>query len=298
MKEIKEILDYMGLEIAKEERNDFILFCPTHIHGKESDKPHLWINKETGVCHCFACGFKAKIQDFVKAFYGDITDEEVEDICGTGKTSVLTPINIKFVTLEAEQEEKKVYDFNKYWGSKDHSYLLGRGISEEIINTFQCGFDKEYNAVFIPLKDLNGEFIGYKTRSVKTKRFFNAKDMDLSKFLFGAFLIRERHCEKVTIVESEIDAMYLWSCGIPAIACMGKSFSEEKANLLASLGIQHIEIFTDFDEAGILLAQEIIRRMKGKCFSIYRTQQPNPNVKDANDMTKEEIKRRKVKRIY
>lgn len=298
MKDIKEILEYMGLEIAKEERNDFILFCPTHIHGKESHNPHLWVNKETGVCHCFSCGFKAKIQDFVKAYYEDITDAEIDSICGTGKTSVLTPIKINFISLEEEHKEKQAFDFMKYWDNPDHSYLIGRGISEEIIELFECGFDKEYNAVFIPLKDLNGEFIGYKTRSVKTKRFFNAKDMDLSNFLFGAFLIRERGLNKITIVESEIDAMYLWSCGIPAIACMGKSFSEEKANLLASLGIEFIEVLTDFDEAGTLLAQEITQRMKCKCFGIYRTQQPNPNVKDANDMTPEEIKKRKTKRIY
>lgn len=298
MKDVKDILEYMGLDIAKEERNDYILFCPEHIHTKPSSKPHLWVSKDTGVCHCFACGFKSNIQDFVKAYYGDVSQAEIDEICGTGQTNTITPIRISFNSLEAETSNKKQFDFSEYWENPDHSYLLGRGIHPKVIDKFKCGFDKQYKAVFIPLQDIDGSFIGYKTRNIYSKKFFNAAGMDLSKFLFGAFLIRELNLNKITIVESEIDAMYLWSCGVPAVATMGKNFNEDKANLLAGLGIQHIEIFTDFDEAGMMLTQEIKAKMVGKCLSIYRTKQPNPNIKDANECTIEQIKHRKVHRIY
>lgn len=299
MKDIKEILDYMEINIEKTEKNDYVLFCPPHIHGKESDKPHLWINKETGVCHCFACGFKAKIQDFVKAFYSDITDEEVNEICGTGHSDVLSPIRFSFGELPEElEEEMQEFNFTEYWNNPDYSYLKGRGISEEILKKFEVGYNRKYNSVFIPLKALNGEFIGYKERSTRDKRFYNSKGLDLTHFLFGAFLVKEMKLEKVTIVESEIDAMYLWSCGVPAIATMGKYFPKEKANALLSLGITKVEIFTDFDDAGISLAMEIKSQLQGKVFGIWRTQRPRVDVKDANDMTKEEISQRKLKKVY
>lgn len=299
MKKVKDILEFMEINIEEDAGKDYILFCPTHIHGKESSKPHLWVNKETGVCHCFACGYKSNIKDFVRAFYKDISDAEVEDIVEDGRESdLLSPINIEIVDIEEVKKEKPVFDFTPHWTNPDYSYLMGRGISERVLKKFQIGHNKQFNSVVIPLKDINSEFIGYKERSIKSKKFYNSTGLDLSKFIFGAFLIRELNLTKITLVESEIDAMYLWSNNIPAIAIMGKNFTEEKANLIASLGIMYVEIFTDFDEAGVIAAQDILKLMKGKVLGIYRTQQTDPNVKDANDMTPLQLKNRKIVKVY
>ncbi|WP_232696546.1 toprim domain-containing protein [Brevibacillus daliensis] len=76
--------------------------------------------------------------------------------------------------------------------------------------------------------------------------------------VFGLNLVYQRRINRAVIIESEIDAMYLWSAGIPAIAMGGSVFSEEKAELLRKSPLEEAIAMTDHDEAGQKLKRAII----------------------------------------
>ncbi|MCZ0847957.1 DNA primase, partial [Brevibacillus laterosporus] len=67
-------------------------------------------------------------------------------------------------------------------------------------------------------------------------------------------------------MESEIDAMYLWSAGVPAVAVGGSGVSEEKAGGLRESPIEIIGGMGGHDEAG-----QKMKRAGGGGLSGYMT---------------------------
>ena len=52
------------LRDVKDTLGNIMVTCPVHKDGKER-KPSCGISKETGVCHCFTCGYSANLTEFI-----------------------------------------------------------------------------------------------------------------------------------------------------------------------------------------------------------------------------------------
>lgn len=67
---VSQIQEETGLlRDIRELENDLMVTCPIHKGGMEQT-PSLGINKESGVTHCFTCGYKGDIITLVSDCYG------------------------------------------------------------------------------------------------------------------------------------------------------------------------------------------------------------------------------------
>lgn len=164
-----------------------------------------------------------------------------------------------------------------------HPYLGNRGISEDVQRFYTIGYDKEKRAVSIPWRDGRGRLITIKYRSVHSKVFwYDAEGADITAHLFGMYMVYKERPDYAVLVEAEIDAMYLRTAGIPAIATGNKYFSKKRAELIRKSSVKRLIIGADNDEAG----REMANRISGMLTNdvdLFAWTLPN-YAKDINDV--------------
>ena len=167
-----------------------------------------------------------------------------------------------------------------------HPYFSGRGVSEEVQRKFGVGFDPRKQAVFIPWKDSAGRFRNVKYRSIHDKRFWYAAGGErIAKLIYGIDVVHREDIRRIVVCESEIDALYAWSCGLPSVAIGGSAFTGTKADLLCRSPAEEIVVATDNDAAGAEAARQIAELLSGRV-RVYRTEWSGvfADYKDLNEM--------------
>ena len=144
------------------------------------------------------------------------------------------------------------------------------------------------------VRDLKGNYVGCKTRSIQGKRFTNSTGAKKSTYLYGAYELLQsswQPSDPVWICESEIDALTVWSRGGYAVAIGGSHISKAQLNILKTLGVRRLVDGLDRDEAGREGWKNLCTYIKG--ISTYNTKFP-VNKKDINDLTEEEFNNIKI----
>ncbi|MDR7207617.1 toprim domain-containing protein [Priestia megaterium] len=194
-------------------------------------------------------------------------------------------LELNFNLSLEDQVEKKIItleDYKQY--SYRHNYLNGRGINEKVQRAFKIGYDKKGKAIAIPWFDKDGNIINVKFRSVSTKRFYYfPTGQAIKNHLYGMHFVFKLNLKRVFIVESEIDALYLWSCGFPAIALGGSNISAAQQQLILRSPITDLVIATDNDAVGRQIRERIISNFVGYT-ELHDLNLP-PNVKDVNELS-------------
>lgn len=203
--------------------------------------------------------------------------------------SVDLPLPEEYVTYSLK-------DFN-YWKYKTN-YLTNRGITEKAQRSFKVGYDHANKAIAIPIIDKEGQVVNIKFRKTKHKQFYYLPDgQRVSQHLYGDHLIRRLKCEKAFVVESEIDCMYLWSYGIPAVALSTAHLSKRQEELLDLGPLKELVLAFDNDYAGEKAFENTRERLSGK-FRLYKLNLPK-NAKDVNDLPVDVLRNKdfNVKRV-
>ncbi|WP_164763004.1 toprim domain-containing protein [Paenibacillus humicus] len=145
-----------------------------------------------------------------------------------------------------------------------HPYLAGRGINEAAQRLCGVGYDRDRQAIVIPIRNANGTLANVKFRRVDAKTFWYAKGgRPIRECLFGIDVIHARQLRRVAIVEAEVDAMTLMCAGIPAVATLGAAWNEIKAEMIRNSPIEELLIIRDNDSAGRKWQREVIRTLAG-----------------------------------
>jgi hypothetical protein len=193
------------------------------------------------------------------------------------------------LNLALEEEPPKTFGWDEVKHLlKPSDYLKGRGVNEKVQSAMQTGRDDKHKAVAFTWHDKDGNIVNIKFRSEKEKYFWYADGQPIKFHVYGLFLVRKLKKDTVFIVESEIDALYLWSMGFPAIALGRAGMSPMQKELILSSGIKTLVICTDNDKAGRRAGLEIIAELTGY-MDIHTINFPD-NVKDVNDMKPEVLK--------
>lgn len=180
-----------------------------------------------------------------------------------------------------------------------HPYLARRGISSEVQRLFCIGYDKEHEAIAMPWFNMDKKVINVKYRSIRYKQFFYEQDGQLTRnYVYGLPQCKAFGYKDVVIVESEIDCMYLWSNGIPAVAMGHAGINKVQVNLLLKAGVTSVTIASDNDDAGNRFRADMEKKLP-KLFTVYSLDIPYC-YKDVNNMPQRELKelhknRRKLK---
>lgn len=177
-------------------------------------------------------------------------------------------------------------------GNRGSKYLEGRGIHPSVIEVFQIG--EKDGAVVIPWHDMRKTIINAKFRSVSSKKFWFLKDgQQIKHNVFGLWLVRQTQAKVVWLVESEIDCLYLWSCGIPSIAFGGASISDIQKKLILKTDIECLVVATDNDLVGHRFADVLKEEFMG-IYQVKRLILP-VGKKDVNELSPTEIQKCEIK---
>ena len=294
---IEQIQEETGLlSYTNELETDIMCTCPIHKGGMERT-PSLGINKESGVVHCFTCGYKGDIITLVSDCYNISYNQAYRKLVGDFVYSGGRVLDISLDRGKIENQYiphnlviSKIKDNYTSW-----NYLFNRGIdANKLYRVFPVGYDRPTDSIILYTRDLKGKYIGSKTRSIKGKTFANSVGAKKSTYLYGAYELLQSAWQPehpLWICESEIDALTVWSRGGYAVAIGGSHISKIQLDILKQLGVRRIVDGLDKDEAGREGWKNLCTYVRG--ISTYNTKYP-VNKKDINELTIEEFNNIKI----
>lgn len=266
---------FMG--INTKERGDELIFeyCP-FCKGQTKKKEKFSINLSKGVFNCFraSCG-KHGNMIALSDFFDFSLNEDVDRYLKRGDwANRYKPLAGK-EPVEVKDEAVK--------------YLMGRGISEEVVKKYEVTVDERGNLCF-PFRDPKGVIWFKKFRNMN---FVKGRDShkewcttDTKPILFGM-----NHCEdftKLVITEGQCDSLACTTAGVknavsvPMGAC-NKNWIPHCYDWVQKF--EEIVVFGDCEEGHITLVEMVQNYFDNKKVSVVRMEDYR-GFKDANDILK------------
>lgn len=283
--ELKRQLDLQDkhlFHVIKDTGKDIMTTCPFHKGGQER-KPSFGISKDM-ICHCFACGWSGMLDDVISLCFG-------YDDCGFYGTQWLVK---NFVTVSIEQRkpielnmtrnkitQKPTYiteeelDSYRYY----HPYMYKRGLTNEIIEKFDIGYDSNSNCITVPVTDINKNVVFIARRSVQGK-FFSYPSGSEKPVYCGDRCMECSPQSPVIITESVFNTLTCWKYNKPSVALFGTG-SRSQYEILKQLPAKKLILALDPDDAGERGTMKLVAHLRGyKILTRLRI----PLGKDLNDL--------------
>lgn len=293
----QSVLNMLKFDLAQHGVDRFHIFrnngeniqtnCPFHKNGQER-KPSFGINGEIDKCHCFSCGWAGTIEEMISELYG------YQDEGKFGKRWLIK----RFNTVEIETRPNIMEGFNgrnnitirnnndihrfkqhiqsnksseQYSGEITeeeldkyryiHPYLYQRGLTDEIIERFDIGYDRERKEITFPVRDIEGRCVFVAGRSVERKFFRLPKGID--KPIYCADKFRAGAYRTAYITESFLNCLTCWKYNKPAMAMIGTG-NQKQYEILNKLPIREYILAFDPDEAGRKATERFRKNVHGK----------------------------------
>ena len=281
-----------------------MICCPFH----DDSNPSLGVETRRGIFHCFSCGESGTIYKLLAKLDGVSVDEIRELYQEEWKAQrVIEEIEDQLFEQAFEDPSDslpylsrryKEESFNKAFpplGTSDEgmSYMRMRGLTEETIEIFDLrwGLAGKYaGRVIIPVCDDVGKLLSYTGRAIdpnaqpKTRK---PKGNKALYTLFGMYQqwlvndIKRKWETPLILVEGEIDAMYLYQLGFPAVATMGTSaLTVPQVDLIVDHATKVLLLF-DGDDAGRKAAKSAMDKLE-KYVPVHAAELPEGQ--DPNDL--------------
>ena len=263
--------------------DDVMLCCPYHKDGQER-RPSAGIRKSDGTLHCLACGKTVGLDEMIANCFG-YSDPVWGYRWLVQNFSVVKVENRKEIVYDisrdkrpmkkqAESVPEEELDSYRYI----HPYLYARGLTDEIIERFDIGYDKVTDSITFPVRYWGsvdfGKTMFIAKRNIKTKRFDLPKDRE--KPLYGLYEIwfdiqiralvgsGINQVPEIYVCEGLFDCLRLWCNGKYAVAGFGCLYSEYQMSLLAGLPTRKLILAFDSDDAGRDGADRVRKAIKHK----------------------------------
>jgi DNA primase len=272
--------------------------CPLHGGGQER-KPSAGIRKSDGKFHCFACGEIRELPELISNCFGK------DDMGKFGwqwllKNFATVSIEHRNVSFNFDRNIKKVESKPDYVSESElkkyrwiHKYMYARGLTDEVIDLFDIGYDSESQCITFPVRDINGNCLFVARRSVKTK-FFNYPE-GVEKPLYGLYELHKmkEFPSEIIVCESMLDALTCWVYGKYAVALNGLG-NDLQFKQLKQLSCRTLILATDNDSRGMEARQRLRKHLEHskiiKEYLIPHIKRPDGKItKDINDLTREEF---------
>lgn len=234
-------------DVQAQSGDEFICRCPWH---NDQGKPNLYVNGKKGVWLCHSCGSKGHLRSITQSMPAVKTDGVRKALLEQMSTS-----SNERPLYKAEGWLKK-FDFpHDQWDER---------LSPACQERFQVGYDPFTDLLTIPIRDSRGRLLGVITRRLDDlkPKYRYPKGVKIGTLLFASWLIRKRH-RKVAIVEGSVDTMACWDARVPALGLLGSRMTEDQRDLLLRLGVQHVVLMLDNDNAGRAGQQQVNEMLQG-----------------------------------
>ena len=300
----EDVINTLKFELAQKGLNRFAIVrlngenlqsnCPFHKNGQER-KPSFGVNGEIDKCHCFSCGWAGTIEEMISELYG------YQDEGKFGKRWLIK----RFNTVEIETRPNIMEGFNgrnnrlndrninnnpvdnTYISDEEldkyryiHPYMYSRGLSDEIIERFDIGYDRERKEITFPVRDIEGRCVFVAGRSVERK-FFRLPQ-GLNKPLYQGYRFCDGTYKVAYITESFLNCITCWKYNKPAMATIGTG-NQKQYEILNKLPVREYILAFDPDEAGRKATERFRKNVHGKIIKelVY------PDNRDINDLQEE-----------
>lgn len=319
--DLQDILNTLKSELSLRGLNRFQVFrdgveniqtnCPFHKQGQER-KPSFGINKSTGSAHCFTCGWSGDLTTLISELFGKMdggtfgknwllkryNSVEVETrpniLEGVGFDGVSSDsnnngyirnrrkfkANLSRVETNSDRITEEELESYRYI----HPYMYERGLTYEIIEEFDIGYDRNRQEITFPVLDLSGECVFVAGRSVNSK-FFRLPE-GKNKPVYQAYRFVDKSSKYAYITESFLNCLTCWKYDQPAMALIGTG-NKYQYDILNNLPVREYILAFDPDEAGRRAAERFRKNVHGKIIREVQYQEPD---KDINDLQEDFFK--------
>ena len=254
------------LDDIKPTGDNIMITCPVHKDGHErkpscgvSIVPKYQGNKiiEPGTVHCFTCGYTASLTSFISSCFGYndggvFGNKWIKAQYNTGLMVKTRKVELNFSRRGITQEELPNVPEEVLAGYRyTVEYMYNRGLTDDIIEQFDIGYDRKDDCITIPVPNLKGEVKWIQRRSIVGKSYYIPSGINKTDYLLGAseVLKLKLYKQPVYIVESPFNMLTLWKLGHVAICLFGTGGGNQY-DMLNKLPIRHYIIALDPDEAG------------------------------------------------
>ena len=161
-----------------------------------------------------------------------------------------------------------------------HPYMYQRGLTDEIIERFDIGYDRERKEITFPVRDIEGRCVFVAGRSVERK-FFRLPQ-GLNKPLYQGYRFCDGTYKVAYITESFLNCLTCWKYDKSAIAMIGTG-NQKQYEILNKLPVREYILAFDPDEAGRKATERFKKYVHGKIIKelVY------PDDRDINDLQEE-----------
>ena len=287
----EDVINTLRFDLAQKGLNRFAIVrlngenlqsnCPFHKNGQER-KPSFGVNGEIDKCHCFSCSWSGTIEEMISELYG------YQDEGKFGKRWLIK----RFNTVEIETRPNIMDGFNgrnnrlndrninrldnlnnnpvdnTYISDEEldkyryiHPYMYSRGLTDEIIERFDIGYDRERKEITFPVRDIEGRCVFIAGRSVERKFFRLPKGID--KPIYCADKFRTGTYRTAFITESFLNCLTCWKYDKPAMAMIGTG-NRKQYEILNKLPVREYILAFDPDEAGRKATERFRKNVHGK----------------------------------
>lgn len=267
------------MQVVTRSGDEWSCICPFH----RDTAPSLSVNVRSGLWVCYACGAKGSARSLATRF-----DAEVESL----GTRSIDDVKAKVATVGKPVANATIsLDVVEHWKSslQKEGGWSARGISTDVIEEFDLGFDDLEDALTIPIHHpMSGRPVSVIKRLLQPEpgspKYRYARGFRVSDHLYGAWHVQRQAPLAVAVTEGSIDALSMWSVGIPAVALLGARVSRAQGSLLRSLDVRTLVVMTDNDEAG-RRAAEALESIQGSGVRCHRPSWWPSKVKDPGEMS-------------
>jgi DNA primase len=265
-----------NLRRSRQRREQLEGCCPLH-RGERKDA--FQANLSKNVFHCFACGAKGNVLDFVVAMERcSIREAALKLQAWFGQPEMETAVASRSAgtvgrgkLVREELAVNPVLPFELANVDSAHPYLAKRGIQRATATEFGVGLywgtGMMHGRIVIPIRNSRGELVAYAGRAVsaggpkyKLPVGFR-KSLEVYNVHRAAIAGRDR----VIVVEGYFDCLRVHQAGLPhVVALMGCDLSEQQEALLLDR-FKQVVLMLDGDETGHGATRVIAARLSTRC---------------------------------
>lgn len=320
--DVYEFLSELGINNIKDEGREVKYSCFGDSHYRGDANPSASMEKGTTKFYCFSCGMSGNAVTFlatlenvspiqssiwIKERFGGLEVPQQGKIADTIKDMLNKKVEQKINTPAPVLDEKEALKrrvswkseeaYFKYIGGEDWEssdvapfiYMIKRGFSVDTLQDWDIGWDKISERITIPIRDVEGNLLGFKARSYnKDPKYlvlggpeYGFEPYETSQVIFGADRFKLADSKHIIVCEGELNAIAMHQHGFKnVVGISGKFISDRQINIIKSLASSVGLIFDELDDS--IRAAEKLR------YSIP-TSVVAAHDKDPADMTRDEV---------
>jgi len=256
--DVESAVRELGLHVAKVVGDEVYCHCPAHEErtGKPDYNPSFSINTETGLFHCFSCGFGGdfvSLVQYVCDWDRSTATGWVQRLPGGGVARRVVSRSRRVRQNESFLSEAKLALFTE----PPEEALRQRDLRREEAMHYGIRWNP-HGGWILPIHDLDtGNLVGWQEKT-RTSVYNYPRGVRTSQAIFGSHLYDGG---PLVIVESPLEGARIFGVGWPACALFGSAVSEAQINWLRI----HCEIailFMDNDPAGWKATRKLVSALR------------------------------------